>query len=132
MGMEQAVRFDGAVPAWDAVRQLLAGRGYAVQMRMIDGELAFPDEAPPDSWRELRLGTPQGMVTVRRDKDRVVVVTWGNADAPMIQSWNALAWAYAEASGGRVLSAGGPLTATDFQRAADLPPVLRSGLEKKE
>ncbi len=46
---------------------------------MIDGQLAFPDEEPAADWRELRVGTPQGMVTVRRGKERMVFVTWGNS-----------------------------------------------------
>ena len=68
MGMDQTVSFAGRpMPAWPAVRDLLQQHGFPVQVRMIDGQLAFPDEAPPENWRELRLGTPQGMVTVRRD-----------------------------------------------------------------
>src|SRR5205814_1612460 len=62
MGMSQTVTFSqGKPPAWPAVRDLLAGRGYPVQMRMIDGELAFPDEEPPETWRELRVASSQGM-----------------------------------------------------------------------
>jgi len=105
MGMDQTVTFTGGkVPSWPAVRDLLAQRGLAVQMRMIDGELAFPDEEPPATWRELRLGTPQGMVTLRREQDQIVFVIWGNADAGLRQAWNALASAFAEAGGGQVLS----------------------------
>jgi hypothetical protein len=125
MGMEQAVTFTGEPPAWEAVRGLLAGRGFPVQARMIDNELAFPDEAPPAGWRELRVGTPQGMVTLRRGPRRVVCVTWGNADAALRQAWNALAWAWAEAGGGRVETADGPLAAADYRARADLPPPLR-------
>jgi hypothetical protein len=125
MGMEQAVTFaEGAVPPWTAVHDLLAVRGFPVQVRMIDGELAFPDELPPEPWRELRLGTPQGMVTLRREADRVVAVTWGNADEPLRQAWNALTWALAEAGGGRVLSPNGPVTAAEFRHAANLPSGL--------
>ena len=128
MGMEQAVTFGGgAVPAWDAVRDLLAGRGYPIQTRMIDGELAFADEVPPEGWRELRVGTPSGMVTLRREPGRVVCVTWGNAQGELLQAWNALAWALAEAGGGRVESPSGALAAADYRRTADLPPVLRQG-----
>jgi hypothetical protein len=128
MGMDRAVIFAGwPVPAWDAVRDLLAGRGYTVQTRMIDGELAFPDEAPPETWRELRVGTPGGMVTLRREPGRVVCVTWGNAQGELLQAWNALAWAFAEAGGGRVETPSGPLDAAEFRRTADLPPALRPG-----
>src|SRR5262249_29441560 len=112
MGVEQTVTFPGgAVPAWPAARALLAPPGVPVQLRMSDGELAFPDEEPPEGWRELRLGTAQGMVTVRRAPDRVVTVTWGNADGPLRQAWNALTWAFAEAGAGQVQTENGPLGA---------------------
>jgi hypothetical protein len=125
MGMEQTVTFPGgAVPAWAAVRDLLAGRGYPVQVRMIDGELAFPDEEPPEPWREVRVGTPGGMVTLRREPGRVVCVTWGNAEGGLLQAWNALTWAVAEAGGGRVESPAGSLTAAEYRRSAGLPPGL--------
>ena len=127
MGQERVVTFvGGAVPAWQRVAERLTGSGFPVQMRMIDGQLAFPDEQPPESWAELRVGTPQGMVTVRREPDRVRLVTWGNADAAMLQAWNALAWAFAEAGGGRVEGAEGVLSADEFRRQADLPSALRT------
>jgi hypothetical protein len=127
MGVEQVVTFAaGAVPTWPAMRDLLAGRGFPVQVRMIDGELAFPDEAPPDAWHELRVGTPQGMVTLRREPDRVLVVTWGNADGPLLQAWNALTWALAAAGDGQVVTANAAITAEDYHRTADLPPTLRA------
>ena len=125
MGMDQTVSFAGTPPAWPAVAGLLAGRGFPVQMRMIDGQLAFPDEEPPEGWRELRVGTPQGMVTLRREPDRIHFVTWGNADRPLVQAWNALVWAHADAGGGSVLTAEGPVPADEYRRAADLPDALR-------
>jgi hypothetical protein len=128
MGMEQIVTFpQGQPPSWGAVAELLAAGGFPVQMRMIDGQLAFPDEAPPDDWRELRLGTPQGMVTLRREAGRIACVTWGNADPAMLQAWNALTWAVAKAGGGQVLSPSGPMAADDFRRGADLPAGLAAG-----
>ena len=126
MGMDQTVTFAGQVPAWPAVADLLARRGFAAQVRMIDGELAFPDEVPPEGWRELRVGTPQGMVTLRREGGAVVCVTWGNADLALRQAWNALAWAWAEAGGGRVRTGEGELRAEEFARKAEMPEALRS------
>ena len=123
MGMDQTVTFAQA-PAWSAVRGLLAGRGYAVQMRMIDGQLAFPDEEPPEQWRELRLGTPQGMITVRKGEGHVTLVTWGNADQAMRQAWNALAWAFAQAGGGMVQTPAGALASGEFRKLAEMPPGL--------
>jgi len=128
MGLERAVRFAaGAVPAWERVGELLTRAGFPVQMRMIDGQLAFPDEQPPASWAELRVGTPQGMVTVRREPDRVRLVTRGNADAAMLQAWDALAWAFAAAGNGLIEAPEGPQSPTDFRRQADLPSALRGG-----
>jgi threonine dehydrogenase-like Zn-dependent dehydrogenase len=102
MGMEQTVRFHGAPPAWTAARDILALRGHAFQVGMIDGQLAFPDEEPPETWRELRLRTPQGMITVRREAKHLVFVTWGNADAELREQWNALAQAFADAGDGTI------------------------------
>ena len=125
MGMEQTVTFAGGrVPAWGPVQDLLAGLGYPVQMRMIDGQLAFPDEGPPEGWRELRVGTPGGMVTLRREPGQMVLVVWGNADAGLRQAWNALAWAVAEAGGGQILTADGTLGAADYRARAELPEGL--------
>src|SRR5256885_17085163 len=101
MGMEQTIRPADAV-TWEGLRDFLAQHGYPLQLRMIDGELAFPDEVPPATWRELRVGTPQGMVTLRRGEGAVTLVTWGNADAALLQAWNALAWAGAAGGGGPV------------------------------
>ncbi|HTU20325.1 MAG TPA: hypothetical protein VMG10_19835 [Gemmataceae bacterium] len=127
MGMEQTVSFAAkSIPAYPAVRDFLAQRGFPLQMGMIDGQLAFPDELPPDSWREVRLRTPQGMVTVRRDGERLVFVTWGNADAAMLQAWNALVWAFAEVGGGRVETPEGALDARTYQERVELPVGMRS------
>jgi hypothetical protein len=126
MGMEQRVTFGGGPgPSWPELRDFLAGRGYPVQMRMIDGELAFPDEEPPEAWRELRLGTPGGMITLRRDADGMTLVTWGNADAAMRQAWNALTWAAAEAGGGKVGTSSGELSAEEYLKTSDLPDALK-------
>ena len=128
MGMEQTVTFPGGkIPPWTAVSHLLNRSGFPVQVRMIDGELAFPDETPPETWKEMRLGTPQGMVTLRRSRDHIVFVTWGNADPAMLQAWNALTWAFAERGGGMVSSPDGSSDAARFRQTADLPAKLRSG-----
>ena len=122
MGVEQRVTFAGDVPAWPAVRALLGGANYPVQTRMIEGQLAFPDEEPPVDWREMRLGTPGGMVTLRREARRVTFVVWGNADPAMLRARNALMWAFAEAGDGKV---DGELGSGDFRASAELPDELR-------
>jgi hypothetical protein len=126
MGIEHVVTFaSGAAPSWSSVSELLAGRGFPAQLRMIDGQLAFPDESPADDWRELRVGTALGMVTIRREPERVTVVTWGNADAALLRAWNALAWAFAVTGQGKVVTPAGELSAAAFQAQADLPPGLQ-------
>jgi hypothetical protein len=106
MGMEQSVSFTGkTIPSFTAVRDLLAQRGYPVEMRMIDGQLASPDELPGADWRELRLSLAPGMITVRREPDRLRFVIWGNADAALQQARNELARAFAEVGDG-VLESG--------------------------
>src|SRR4051812_39007480 len=114
MGMDRTVTFPGPAPDWDRVAALLAERGYSVQMRMIDGELAFPDEQPPAGWKEIRLGTPGGMITLRRQGSTITFVTWGNADTAMRQAWNALAWACAVAGGGQIQTESGAVEPEAF------------------
>ena len=126
MGMEQSVSFAGpTIPAYPAVRDFLGQRGFLLQMGMIDGQLAFPDELPEENWHELRLRTPQGMVTLRRDGARLIFVTWGNADAAMLQAWNALVWAFAEVGGGQVETPEGLLDARAYRDQVELPAPLR-------
>lgn len=102
MGMDLTVTFPGEAPAWPVVQAVLAERGVAVKVQMIDGELAFPDETPSPEWREIRLGAPGGTVTVRRSPKEVVCVVWGNADPALRQSWTAVAEAFAAAGQGQV------------------------------
>jgi hypothetical protein len=122
MGMEQRVNFPAkGQPSWSQVADLLLRSGYPVQLRMINGELAFPDETPPENWRELRIGTPGGMITARRDGDSVLLVTWGNADAALQQAWNALTWAFAEAGAGLVATESGEVAAGEYSKRVELP-----------
>jgi hypothetical protein len=126
MGMEQTVSFvDKPNPTYTTVRDFLGQRGFPLQMGMIDGQLAFPDELPDENWREMRLRTPQGMVTMRRDGERLAFVTWGNADAAMLQAWNALVWAFAEVGGGQIETPDGPLDGRSYRQRMDLPACLR-------
>jgi hypothetical protein len=125
MGMEQNVSFAGTtIPAYIAVRDFLSQRGFPLQMGMIDGHLAFPDEPPEESWRELRLRTPRGMVTVRREAERLAFVTWGNADAAMLEAWNILTWAFAAVGDGRIETPEGWLDAPAYHQRMRLPTEL--------
>ena len=127
MGMDQTVVFSSSQPpAWEAVADLLTKHGFPVQMRMIDGQLAFPDEMPEEGWSELRAGTDAGMVTIRREADRVLLVVWGNAEPALQEAWNALVWAFATAGVGQVVTPSGSLSAEEYRAQAKLPESLRS------
>jgi hypothetical protein len=122
MGMEHVIEFgEAGCPPWANVKALLAASKYPVDIRMIDGELSFPDEAPPETWRELRVGTAGGMITVRRTGNALAVVTWENADAGMRAAWSALTWAFAQAGNGRIMQSYGPLTAAEFRQREPMP-----------
>ena len=122
MGMDQKVIFPTEItPSWEQLSQLLAARDFPIQMRMIDGELAFPDESPPDAWRELRVAASAGMITLRREPDGITLVIWGNADDKMRQAWNALTWGLAKLTNGTVRTSTGDRSLEDFEKAAELP-----------
>lgn len=97
MGAERRILLSGEGPSWPAVADAMVRSGMPLQMRMIDGELAFPDETPPDGWRELRVAHGGTMVTVRRALGEVVLVVWGNADEAQQRLRDALAEAFADA-----------------------------------
>ncbi len=97
MGMDQKITFSPAkMPTWPALCEWMAQKNCPLQMRMIDGELAFPDETPPEIWRELRVATAAGMITLRRETDGITLVIWGNADEKLRADCNTLASALAE------------------------------------
>jgi hypothetical protein len=121
MGMERTIRFSGVVPTWAAIRDRLARAGFPVQVKMIDGQLAFPDEEPTEEWRELRLGTSGGMVTLRREVDSILCVTWGNADTPLLRAWNAVAWGCATAGDGCIDGQ----SPTEFLVTVPLPETMK-------
>ncbi|MFL5244030.1 MAG: hypothetical protein ACJ8FY_18155 [Gemmataceae bacterium] len=126
MGMDQSVTFTNCpIPAWETVSALLSTKAYPVQMRMIDGQLAFPDEMPASDWNEIRVGTPHGMITIRKEPNRLVFVTWGNADVEMQKAWNALTWAFAEAGSGSIQSGGKSLSAGQFVEKFLLPESFK-------
>lgn len=103
MGAQRTIRFPaGRSPDWPAVAARLAEIGKPAVLRMIDDLPAFPDEVPDSEWRELRIGLPGGMVTLRRTPDGFAVVTWGDRDLALSESWDDLCWAAAAAGGGTI------------------------------
>jgi hypothetical protein len=124
MGLDRTVRFPTAGPSWDAIRTQLARVTESPALRMIDGLPAFPDETPPDGWKELRVGTPAGMVTIRRTSgQQFTCVVWGNADPALNAAWAQVLWACAAAGGGVVETPSGPLPADEFASAEGISPA---------
>src|SRR4051794_14494463 len=91
MGLDRTVAIAGPGPDWSRLAAGCAGRGVTLGLRMIDGLPAFPDETPPDEWRELRVSTPAGMVTLRRVPEGVQLVTWGNAEPALLAARDVVA-----------------------------------------
>lgn len=123
MGLDRTIRFAAPqVPSWESIRDELDRIGIAAPLRMIDGLPAFPDETPDAAWKELRIGFPAGMVTLRRGPNHLSCVVWGNAEPPLKQAWDALCWACAAAGGGTLDFPEGPLSAEAFGHSVGLLP----------
>ena len=124
MGLDRTIRFPSAeTPSWEAIRTHLARVGESAPLRMIDGLPAFPDETPEPTWKELRVGTAGGMVTVRRGPGVLTCVVWGNADAALDSAWAKVVWACAAAGGGRIETPAGPAGPDEFARSAGITPT---------
>lgn len=61
----------------------LAAAGLPSTLAMVDNVLQGPGATPPAAWRDARLRTPAGIVTLRRIPSGVAVVVFGNADEPL-------------------------------------------------
>jgi len=94
--MEHVVEFSGSPPSWPTIQERLKSAGITAAIRMIDGLPAFPDEVPEEGWRELRISTPSGMMTLRLQPGRLAVVVWGNADENLQKEWDAVVQACSE------------------------------------
>ncbi len=126
MGMEHTVRFSGeGVPPVPRILAELAAHHFPVQVRMVDGELTLPDEVPPGGWKEVRLGTSVGMVTLVRRGQELAVVIWGNADTALQSAWNAVAWAAAKTGQGNIVRAEGLQCASEFRASVLMPEIMR-------
>jgi hypothetical protein len=123
MGLERIIRFPAETPSWDAIRTQLARVGETGQLRMIDGMPAFPDETPPTDWKELRIGTTAGMVTIRCACAALSCVVWGNADSALNLAWSKVIWACAAAGGGSIEDPCGALQAEAYAETVGISPA---------
>jgi hypothetical protein len=103
MGMERVITYSGTAPSWNVIQREAAASELALVVRMIDGLPAFPDEVPEDGWKELRVGTSSGMITLRQQPGRLALVVWGNADHALQADSDQLAQACARAANGTLL-----------------------------
>ena len=51
---------------------------------MVDNQLVSPKVPPPTSWRDARIKTPAGTVTLTRTPQGVSVTIFGNADEALL------------------------------------------------
>lgn len=124
MGLDRTIRFPGGeTPTWDVIHTHLARVGVTAPLRMIDGMPAFPDETPPPDWRELRVGSAAGMMTVRRGAGVLTCVIWGNADEALIATWSRLIWACAVGGSGVIEGPSGSLSAAEFAHSVGITPA---------
>lgn len=80
MGLEVMVDVHGAVSLAQLCEQLGAD-GLFTLVVMVDGQLQAPGARLPDAWRDVRLRTAAGTITVKRRPDGgLVVLVFGNAD----------------------------------------------------
>src|SRR4051812_34614166 len=67
-----------------ALIERLAGDGVPAAVVMVDGALHAPLAPMPDDWREARLKTASGMMTLTRKPGAIVVVAFANADEALL------------------------------------------------
>lgn len=61
----------------------LAETGFLATILMVDGQLRMPNAPPPQAWRDVRIKTPAGTVTINRRPTGFAVLVFGNADAAL-------------------------------------------------
>jgi hypothetical protein len=82
MGLEVVVPRASSV-GLTALLERLATAGLPSTVAMVDNVLQGPGASPPATWRDARLRTPAGIVTLRRVPSGVAVVIFGNADGAL-------------------------------------------------
>jgi hypothetical protein len=79
MGLEVVVPRVASVELAVLVHQLGVA-GLPSALAMVDNVLQGPGAIPPAVWRDARIRTPAGVVTLRCVPSGVAVVVFGNAD----------------------------------------------------
>ena len=81
MGLEIVVPRRGLCPL-PTVLETLSAAGLPSTVAMVDSVLQGPGARLSAQWRDVRLRTPAGVVTLRRTASGIAVVVFGNADSP--------------------------------------------------
>jgi hypothetical protein len=84
MGLEILVHAEPGPAAVARLLERLASEGIAASVLMVDGALVHPSAPPPASFRDLRLRTPAGTVTLSRRAGGLAVLVFGNADPALV------------------------------------------------
>jgi precorrin isomerase len=82
MGLEIVVLRQGPCPLEPILARLEAA-GIPASVVMMDNVLRAPKAPLPAAWRDARLRTPAGLVTLRRHPQGIAVVVFGNADSAL-------------------------------------------------
>ena len=83
MGLTSTVAVEGT-PALAALLERLAAAGLPSTLLMVDNQLVSPKRPPPAVWTEVRLKTPAGTITLRRQAGAVTLTVFGNADDALL------------------------------------------------
>jgi hypothetical protein len=78
------------------VVERLAAAGVRAQVMMVDDQLVAPGAQVSDGWRDVRLRTPAGTLSLKRRGAEIAVVVFGNADAALQAMQRAVAHAIEE------------------------------------
>ena len=83
-----------------------ATREMGLPLRLVDNLPAFPDEAVPEAFEEIRVAAQTGMISIRSGAEGLILVVWGNADLSLRERTGNLAARLAELSDGAIIAAG--------------------------
>ena len=83
MGLDVTVPREGECPIAPLLRALEES-GIDATVVMVDAALQMPNAPVPDGWRDLRLKTSAGTVTLKRSSQAIAVVVFGNADDALL------------------------------------------------
>jgi hypothetical protein len=83
VGLSKLVPVRG-LPALAELLANLERAGLPSSLIMVDNQLVSPKIPPPSTWRDVRLKTPAGTVTLKRDPSGVTVTIFGNADPALV------------------------------------------------